>query len=355
MVCVRGVGLANSEPDATVVMAVEPGCRLFVFEGESDLAGKWRRTATKAAAWARSEDGFIVIKLSPRTGRQSYGVTTIFPEGMPGIYEASPGASVAVFNAPPGKVTLVGRLTVVAGQTGPIVAVDDAVTRQAAEAFLAKNHPEVPAAVEGGSLQMLTANESEAPRGVLTGMTFGMAGGPAALKLGAEQRARAGAGGSVSLAVGVALWDHVPINFTLGRLFLDDREPFTEFVVDCTTHNGVTLGCSEPHAQESRVTSGIMLGLETGYQHRFRPASSTSLVPAVIVGHIWTPNGFSRGVACEGCTSIPLPGIDVGGTYVGPSFKVTFGAWLAVTARAEWFLDGDLSYRALFGGELGAP
>src|SRR5881394_2987370 len=64
-VCVSGAGMANPEPDATVVMAVEPACRLFVFEGESDAAGRWRRTAPKAAAWARSEDGFIVMKLNP--------------------------------------------------------------------------------------------------------------------------------------------------------------------------------------------------------------------------------------------------------------------------------------------------
>lgn len=356
LVCVCGAAMANPEPDVTVIIAVEPACRLFIFEGESDAAGVWRRSATKAAAWARSEDGFIVLRLNPRTGRQSYGVTTIFfDDGTPGIYEASSGGSVAVFNAPPGAATFVGRLMLGSGQTGLVVSVDNAVTRQAVAEFVAKKHPELPASLEVGSLQMLTTHEPAAPPGVLTSYTFGMAGGPAALKLGAEQRARAGSGGSVSLTFGVALWDHVPINFSLGRLILEDREPFTEFVVDCTTQNGVSLGCSDPHAQESKVTSGLMLGLETGYQYRFRPASWTSLVPAVIVGHIWTASGFSRGVGCDGCKSIPLSGVDVEGSYVGPSLKMTFGASLAVTARAEWFLNGDLSYRALFGGELGAP
>jgi hypothetical protein len=358
---------SETSEDAVVVFAVKAACRVLINEGEID-GSQWRTTAPMAVAWARSERDFVVLTLKPRAGNKAYAVGTVFAEDASGKnYFSSGGGPMVVFHASPGQVTYAGTLHLVPQGNLAAIAVDEEVRREQLYAFLKSEHPELALPLRFEAMQTLDPStgggagaEPSAPAAfgrVLTGMTFGVSGGFSALRAEAAQRVSAGSGFALVFALGVALWDHVPINFSVSRLILDDRQPITETVVECTMHYGAILGCDNPHQESSDVRSGVMLALETGYQHRFTFVRSAawpvSLVPALIVGHVWTPTGFTRGVACDGCASIPIEGADVAGYYLGPAVKLTFGKWLALTARVEHYLSGDMADRFLFGGELG--
>jgi hypothetical protein len=139
-------------------------------------------------------------------------------------------------------------------------------------------------------------------------------------------------------------------------LLLEDRNPFSEFVVTCESVGNTLVDCGDPHNQGSHVT-GTVLNLETGYQHRFRPSSDTSLVPGALVGYEFNPGGFSRGVDCKGCKSIDIPDFTGAGPYVAPFLRMTIGpsGEFALSVRSPVFLAGDLAYSLLLGFELGAP
>jgi hypothetical protein len=352
---------AVAADEAVVVLGVEPHARLYIFEGETDADGmRWRKTATTETAWAYAhEDSFVVLRLKPRTGRQSYAVTKVFVEHVFGAaYEWQPSSSAWTFAAPAGEVTFVGGLRIV--KIGPrrVLMDDPLVTRERAADFLAAKHPELAGRLGVAPLRLAESpsEASHTPRqGVLTSWSLGVAGGPMALKSAAGAFARSGSGVAIAFMLGVALWDHVPINVTIGGGNLGDHQPFTEFVVDCTSYGGTTLSCGGPHAEKSVVRTGELLGLETGYQHRFRPWPWWSLLPAVLVGHAWMLKEFSRGVECGGCVDVPITGVDTSGVYVAPAFKLTFVNIAAITARTEIFLTGDMAYRTLFGVEFGLP
>jgi len=200
-------------------------------------------------------------------------------------------------------------------------------------------------------------NPDGTPRhGVLSGYFIGIEGGVASLKSSANDRAAIGPGGAVALSLGMALWDQLPLGFSFGGVFMEDKTPFSEFVVDCTTVGGTPVGCGDPQSQKSTI-NGSFLSFETGYQRRFRPMPTVSLLPAALVGYLAAPGGLSRGVGCDGCKSIPVDGVSPGGVYLAPSFKITFGrtGFFAVALRSELFLTGDLLHRTLLGLEIGAP
>lgn len=165
-----------------------------------------------------------------------------------------------------------------------------------------------------------------------------------------DRAATASVGFTLGLSLAMTLRDHVPVAFAFSGLMLNDRMPFTERVVLCTS--GV---CGDPYDAESHAEASL-LSLEMGYQHRFWSSYWTSLLPAFLMGYAWNPGGMSRGISCDGCKSVEIDAIHVGGLYLAPSFKLSSlvgKATFAFALRSEFFLTGDLSNRTLLGFEIG--
>lgn len=354
------VSLDPMKSEAIVVMAVQPDAALTFLPGQDDGA-IWRDDGDIGDVTADAQDGFVVLEIAPTAQRQNYALGHAkFGSGRAFVWKD--GAHAPVFRAVPGQVTFVGGLafTVEGSQISAVP--DRSVTLEQVQIFMRRAFPNLPPPVEGEPLRFVMVGEPIAHRlprreGFLSGGSLGVFGGPAALKPAAAERGGIGTGSSVAITVGTAWRDRVPLTLVWSLLNLSDRRPFSESVVDCTTLSGAVVSCGDPHAEDSTVASGSLLALETGYQHRFRPASWTSLLPAAVFGYLWSVGQFSRGVGCEGCSpSIPIQGVHVGGPYVGASFKMTSNEMpMALTARAEFFARGDLGHRFLLGIELGAP
>jgi hypothetical protein len=141
---------------------------------------------------------------------------------------------------------------------------------------------------------------------------------------------------------------------SIGALVFKDRKPISEVVVDCTTLHGSPINCGDPYTKESTV-GGALIALDTGYQHRFRPWHSASVLPTALMGYAWNLGGLSREIGCDGCKEVPVRGVDASGLYVGPALKITFGGFLALGLRSEVFLTGDLAHRTILDLEVGSP
>ena len=192
--------------------------------------------------------------------------------------------------------------------------------------------------------------------GTLSGGYLAFEGGYATFKDEAERRAHIGPGGTLSARLVLEFWDTLLAGVGIGVLAPNDRQPFSQSVVDCQTVENVVVSCDDqPHSASSSVQAGI-LPLELGIQHRFRPARELSLVPGVLSGYLVTLGGPSRGVACDGCASVPVDANPTG-VYFGPLLRVTIGhlgLW-GFEARSVWFASGDLQQITTLGVIGSAP
>ena len=147
--------------DAVIVLAVSPDSRLSLFDGEA-AAGSWSCKSLMNVANVWSKDGFIVLKLPPRTASKNYAVGQILPGGIGGdAFVVREGTAVPVFHAEPGKVSFVGGIRLATTGSGSSrrygIVPDDSVTREAAQAFVSKVYPKLPE-VKTGSLKMLPSS-----------------------------------------------------------------------------------------------------------------------------------------------------------------------------------------------------
>jgi hypothetical protein len=331
----KNATLTPTSREGVVVMAVDPPVRLTLVRGESE-GGTWTTQGGWAAATVWPEQGFVVLKLEPRVGPRGYAIEKVLPVGIGGpIYMANTGNAVAVFEAPAGQVTYVGALAM--GQEGKSIFAwqDPSVTLESVERFMQVAYPNLPRPVPR-KLEMKRVSGALSPPwtprdGVLSGVWFGVGFGPAALKRAVAARAAVGSGTDFRLTLGAALWDHLSLAFSGGRMHLTDPQP------------------------SSSAWSGGLFNLETGLQHRFRPSRSWSLLPFAFVGHLWNVGSFVRRNECDDCKDVPIPGVSANGVYAGPGFKVTFAGWLGIALRSDLFLSGDLSHRTIATVEFGAP
>jgi hypothetical protein len=220
----------------------------------------------------------------------------------------------------------------------------------------ARERPPPPAAEDDDETDDSSGVFPRLPRGaVIAAYYLGFTFGPAALRDAAAQRS-VGSGAAFGLSLGMAFWEEIPINFGFGMLDLEDRTPFTELVMVCTTVNNTSLGCSGPYEDESHVAASY-LKLDTGYQRRFRVSRGVALTPGLLIGHQWNPGGVARTVGCKGCTQIPVDGLRAEGSYLAPSLRVTLGRdqFWAVSARWEFFLSDLIAHVGVFGIEFLAP
>ena len=136
--------------DAVVIFAAPPRSTLWLYQGVDDGAGWTCDGAAGQPVQVTSEAGFVMAKLPARTGKETYAIGAIETvDGSDRHLRSGPNAKVPVFNAVPGKVTLVGGVKVLDVGEGVSLLPDPSVTRARAARFLAgqkrrENHRQNP-------------------------------------------------------------------------------------------------------------------------------------------------------------------------------------------------------------------
>jgi len=102
----------DKSEDAIIVLKVEPVARVSMVPGTVDRTG-WKMSPGVSSYGAWAEDGTIIIKVKPRIGKETYGVTVLTPDdGRYARYQATRGDSVPSFHAVAGRVTFVGAIRI---------------------------------------------------------------------------------------------------------------------------------------------------------------------------------------------------------------------------------------------------
>ena len=121
--------------DAVVLFAAPPGSTLWLYQGVDDGAGWTCDGAAGQPVQVTSETGIVMAKLPARTGRETYAIGAIeMAGGSDRHLRSGPNAKVPVFNAVPGKVTLVGGVKVLDVGEGVSLLPDPSVTARAPRA-----------------------------------------------------------------------------------------------------------------------------------------------------------------------------------------------------------------------------
>jgi hypothetical protein len=111
----------DKSQDAIIVLKVDPPARVSMTPGTIDGRG-WKMSPGQTAYGAWAENGTIIIKVNPRVGKETYGVTVVTPDdGRYGRYHATRGVSVPTFHAMAGQVTFVGAIRVERSDTDDVV------------------------------------------------------------------------------------------------------------------------------------------------------------------------------------------------------------------------------------------
>ena len=102
----------GASEDAIIVLKVEPVARVSMVPGTIDRTG-WEMSPGHTGYGAWAEDGTIIIKVKPRTGRETYGITVLTPDdGRYARYQATRGILVPSFHAIAGQVTFIGSIRI---------------------------------------------------------------------------------------------------------------------------------------------------------------------------------------------------------------------------------------------------
>ena len=126
---------------AVVLFAAPPGSTLWLYQGIDDGAGWTCDGEAGQPVQVSSETGFVMAKLPARTGKETYAIGAIeTAAGSDRHLRSGPNARVPVFNAVPGKVTLVGGVKVLDVGEGVSLLPDPSVTRARATRFLASKN-----------------------------------------------------------------------------------------------------------------------------------------------------------------------------------------------------------------------
>ena len=125
--------------EAVVVFAAPPRSKVWLYQGVDDGEGWTCEGAAGQSVQVASEAGFVVAKLPARTGKEKYAIGEIaIADGSDRRLRPGANAKVPVFNAVPGKVTLVGGVKVLDVGEGLSLLPDPSVTRARAARYLAR-------------------------------------------------------------------------------------------------------------------------------------------------------------------------------------------------------------------------
>ena len=140
----RGTSLSDLGGDSVVVMGVTPRYRVEI--GKSFAADDKLEISVwpPEALSSYPEGGYIVGRVSARTGRELHHLAAILPEGY-GLFARQfmpcNGEETATFEAPPGKVIYVGDVTF--SEVNEKLAVRYSSNPEAARQYLAEAYPEL--------------------------------------------------------------------------------------------------------------------------------------------------------------------------------------------------------------------
>jgi hypothetical protein len=136
---------------AVVVFAAPPRSTLWLYKGVDDGVGWTCEGGPGETVQVSSQGGFVVATLPPRTGREKYAIGEIqIADGSDRRLRSGETAKVPVFNAVPGKVTLVGGVKVLDVGEGLSLLPDPSVTRARAAHVLARKDRRISAALAKG-------------------------------------------------------------------------------------------------------------------------------------------------------------------------------------------------------------
>lgn len=140
-------------PAAVVVFAAPPRSKVWLTQGVEDGAGWTCEGADGGTVQVASEGGFVVATLAPRTGKEKYAIGEIaIADGSDHRLRPGANAKVPVFNAVPGKVTLVGGVKVLEVGEALSLLPDPSVTRARAARFLARKDRRRSASIVDGKV-----------------------------------------------------------------------------------------------------------------------------------------------------------------------------------------------------------
>jgi hypothetical protein len=138
---------------AVVVFAAPPRSKVWLYQGVDDGAGWTCEGEAGQTVQVASEGGFVVAKLPARTGKEKYAIGEIaIADGSDRRLRPGANAKVPVFNAVPGKVTLVGGVKVLDVGEGLSLLPDPSATRARAARTLARKDRRMAATVAKGKV-----------------------------------------------------------------------------------------------------------------------------------------------------------------------------------------------------------
>jgi hypothetical protein len=138
---------------AVVVFAAPPRSTLWLYKGVDDGVGWTCEGGPGETVQVSSQGGFVVATLPARMGREKYAIGEIqIANGSDRRLRSGETAKVPVFNAVPGKVTLVGGVKVLDVGEGLSLLPDPSVTRERAAQVLARRDRRISAALARGNV-----------------------------------------------------------------------------------------------------------------------------------------------------------------------------------------------------------
>jgi hypothetical protein len=193
--------------------------------------------------------------------------------------------------------------------------------------------------------------------GTVSGGYVAFEGGYATIDADAGDRVGAGPGFGGRIRAGVEFFEQLTVAIGIGGFLLNDRQPFTERLIQCSSVEGVVVSCGDEANDYSSSVGAQMFLVETGYHHRFRPWYDISLSPGAMLGYQLAFSDLERSIdSCSECREVRL-NATVDGLYLGPLFRVTFGPMgiFALTLRSDWYLTGNMQQMTTLGFEMGQP
>jgi len=153
---VRKQSATRDRAEAIVVFAAPPRAKVWLYQGVDDGTG-WTCEGTGETVQVASEGGFVVAKLPPRMGKEKYAIGEIaVGGGSERRLRPGPNAKVPVFNAVPGKVTVVGGVKVLDVGEGLSLLPDPSATRARAARVLAHKDRRMSASVAKGNVAKMS-------------------------------------------------------------------------------------------------------------------------------------------------------------------------------------------------------
>src|SRR5262245_20022674 len=138
----------QTDPDAIVVVGATQIYGMVFLSGKDD-GPYWRRVRGPEAS-ARTEDGFVVVRMKPRRGTHTYAIgrVSLQPDATD-CYSFPSSSQLLLFNAPPGQVTYLGAVTVQysseRGRNYASLREDASISKTQASAYFSRRFPQIKA------------------------------------------------------------------------------------------------------------------------------------------------------------------------------------------------------------------